>query len=108
VSDYFPGYKIINRGFGGSSMTDVFRYSYDIIIPCKPKQVVIYYGENDLAKPDSPAALEIFLRCTRLFGIIRTNLAEMRISFVFIKPSPVRAHIQTKVQAANKGIKAFI
>src|SRR4029077_10211202 len=26
VQDYFPGYTIINRGFGGSSIPDVIRY----------------------------------------------------------------------------------
>src|SRR5919202_6508982 len=49
VQDYFPGYKIINRGFGGSSLPDVIRYADDVIIPYQPKQVVIYCGDNDLA-----------------------------------------------------------
>lgn len=31
VQDYFPGYTIINRGFGGSSLPDVIRYADDII-----------------------------------------------------------------------------
>src|SRR5687768_111872 len=46
VQEYFPGYPIINRGFGGSTLPDVIRYSYDIILPYKPKQVLIYCGEN--------------------------------------------------------------
>src|SRR5829696_3884450 len=42
VQDYFPGYKIINRGFGGSSLPDLIRYADDIIFPYQPKQIVIY------------------------------------------------------------------
>src|SRR5690348_13960972 len=53
ISSYFPGYPIVNRGFGGSTLVDVIRYTYDIILPYQPKQVVIYCGENDLASADS-------------------------------------------------------
>src|ERR1700688_1161761 len=52
VSSYFPGYTIINRGFGGSSLPDVIRYADDIIIPYHPKQVVVYCGDNDFASND--------------------------------------------------------
>jgi len=49
VADYFPGYSIINRGFGGSTLVDVIRYADDVIFPYDAKQIVIYCGENDLA-----------------------------------------------------------
>ena len=47
VQDAFPGYTIINRGFGGSALPDLIRYTNDIIVPYKPKQIVIYCGDND-------------------------------------------------------------
>ncbi|MBL7727787.1 MAG: hypothetical protein JNM68_08880, partial [Dinghuibacter sp.] len=49
VHEYFPGKTIINRGFGGSSLTDLIRYAGDVIVPYNPKQIVIYCGENDFA-----------------------------------------------------------
>jgi len=108
VNDYFPGYPILNRGFGGSVLTDVIRYAYDLILPYKPKQVLIYCGENDLASSDSITAAEVVQRVKTLFGIIRQNLPNTVISYVSIKPSPVRAHIQPKVKEANKQIQAWI
>ena len=108
VNTAFPGYPIINRGFGGSILLDVIRYSYDVIIRYQPKQVVIYCGENDLAGADSITAAEVVLRVKTLFGIIRTNLPQATIDFVSIKPSPVRASIQGKVKVANKEIKDFL
>lgn len=108
VNNYFPGYTIINRGFGGSSLPDVIRYTYDIILPYQPKQVVIYCGENDLASADSTLAIEVLNRYKTLFNMIRINLPKTNIAFVSIKPSPVRASIQGKVKEANKLIKAFI
>jgi hypothetical protein len=108
INNYFPDYKIINRGFGGSILTDVIRYTYDIILPYKPKQVVIYCGENDLASADSTSAQEVFNRFKTLFGMVRANLPNTHIAFVSIKPSPSRASIQTKVKAANTFIKKYI
>jgi lysophospholipase L1-like esterase len=108
VGNYFPGYTIINRGFGGSSLPDVIRYTYEIVLPYQPKQVVIYCGENDLASSDSISAIEVFNRFKTFFGMIRTNLPSANIAFVSIKPSPSRATIQNKVKAANTFIKKYI
>ena len=104
----FPGYNILNRAFGGSTLVDVIRYAYDIILPYKPKQIVLYCGENDLASKDSIPASEAIKRVKTLFGIIRTNLPAATITYVSMKPSPVRAGIQDKVRLANKEIKAFL
>lgn len=108
VHDYFPDYTIINRGFGGSTLVDVIRYAYDIILPYQPKQVVIYCGENDLASQENISPEEMLLRVKTLFHIIRTNLPDATIDYVSIKPSPVRASIQNKVKIANAAIKAFL
>ena len=108
VNAYFPEYKIINRGFGGSTLEDVIRYTYDIIIPYHPKQVVIYCGENDLASADSISVKEVFNRFKTLFSMMRINLPNANIAYVSIKPSPVRASIQGKVKEVNKIIKAYL
>ena len=108
VNDYFPEYTIINRGFGGSTLLDVIRYAYDIILPYQPKQVLIYCGENDLASQENISPKEVLLRVNTLFNIIRTNLPDATIDYVSIKPSPVRASIQDRVKTANMEIKNFL
>ena len=45
VQDYFPGYKILNRAFGGSTLVDLIRFRYDVIYPYQPKQIIIYCVE---------------------------------------------------------------
>lgn len=107
VQDYFPGYNIVNRGFGGSQLTDVIRYFYDVILPYAPKQVVVYCGENDLASPATTAA-DVLLRFKTLFGMIRQNLPATTIDFISLKPSPSRSQYFSKFKEANAGIKAFI
>jgi lysophospholipase L1-like esterase len=108
VQEYFPGYTIVNRGFGGSQLTDVIRYAFDVILPYAPKQVVIYCGENDLAADSSLPASEVVRRFKTLFGIIRQNLPAATIDFVSMKPSPSRQHLFPKFLQANAQIKAFL
>ena len=108
VSSYFPGYTIINRGFGGSMFPDVIRYSNDIIIPYHPKQVVIYCGDNDLASSDAITADSVFERFRVLFQLIRTGLPDENIVYISIKPSPSRARLQEKMEKANLLIQTYL
>jgi len=108
VQDYFPGYTIINRGFGGSSLPDVIRYADDIIFPYQPKQVVIYCGENDLAASDTVSAATVVQRAETLVGMIRQKLGKVPLVFISLKPSPSRSRLLPKIKDANAQIKAFL
>lgn len=108
VDAYFPGYKIINRGFGGSSLPDVIRYVSDIIYPYHPKQVVIYCGENDLAASDTVSAEIVVRRFRELFSMIRSQLGDVNVTYVSVKPSPSRSHLMPKMMEANDGIEKFL
>jgi lysophospholipase L1-like esterase len=108
VQEYFPGYPIINRGFGGSTLQDVIRYANDIIIPYHAKQIVIYCGENDLASSDTVTATMVFERFKKLFDIIRTNNSSVAIAFVSLKPSPSRESLWPKMVKSNELIKIFL
>jgi lysophospholipase L1-like esterase len=109
VQDSFPGYKIVNRAFGGSTLPDVIRYANDIIIPYKPKQVVIYCGDNDLATKDTTINGDsVTNRFITLFNIIRNKLPNTSIVYVSIKPSPSRQHLMPKIEAANNQIRDFL
>lgn len=108
VQSYFPGYPIINRGFGGSSLPDVIRYANDIIFPYHPKEIVIYCGENDFAGDDNLTAQAVVDRYKTLYGMIRAKMKTVPVVFISIKPSPSRRKYWTKMIEANKEIKAYI
>jgi len=107
VKDYFPGYTIINRGFGGSALPDQIRYAGDIIFPYQPKQIVIYCGENDLASSDTVTAKMLFERFTQLYGLIREK-TEAPVAYISMKPSPSRRRLFEKMREANSLIRDFI
>ncbi len=108
VQDYFPGYTIINRGFGGSSFPDLIRYEDDIIVPYKPKQILIYCGDNDLASSDTVTAEMVFERFKILFSDIRSKLGKVPVAYVAIKPSPSRERLMPKMLQANMLIKEYL
>jgi lysophospholipase L1-like esterase len=108
VQDYFPGYTIINRGFGGSSITDLIRYANYIIFPYHPKQVVIYCGDNDFASSDSITSEIVNNRFVQLFDLIRNKMPDVKITYVSIKPCPSRWHLKEKFISSNKFIRKFL
>lgn len=107
VRDYFPGYPIINRGFGGSTLVDAIEYANDVVIPYHPKQVVIYSGENDVAT-GTVSAGEVFNRFKKFYRIIRDSLPETNIVYVSMKPSPSRKQFMPVMDSANNQIKNFL
>ncbi|MBC7888154.1 MAG: G-D-S-L family lipolytic protein [Ferruginibacter sp.] len=108
MQDYFPAHKIINRGFGGSSLPDVIRYANDIIFPYHPKQIIIYCGENDLAGADSVTSKIVFNRFRQLFQLIRNRMPLVSIAYVSMKPSPSREKLWPKMVEGNSLIKNYL
>ena len=108
VQDYFPGYPMLNRAFGGSTLPDVIRYVDDVVFPYDPKQIIIYCGENDIASSDTITAQIVLQRFRQLFFLIRDKLKKVPLAFVSIKPSPSRWKLEPKFLEANKLIKQFL
>lgn len=96
---------VINRGFGGSQAEHVLHYLDEIVLSYRPKAIVFYEGDNDLAAGVSP---EAFLARCRVFAEkVHSSLPETRIYFLSIKPSGLRYHIWPKMQQANQLLQTF-
>ena len=109
ISNYFPGYPIINRGFGGSSLTDIIHFNQETILKYQPKQIYIYCGENDIAASDTISPQIVFERFKTLHSIIRTHLGNnIPVMYVSIKPSVARWSMEDKFVTANSLIRNFI
>ena len=109
INQYFPGYPIINRGFGGSNLLDVIQYVNETVLKYNPKQVVIYCGENDLASSDTVSPEIVLDRFSVLFNLIRQPLGnKTNITFISIKPSVSRWRLENKIIEANTLIANFI
>jgi lysophospholipase L1-like esterase len=108
VQNYFPDYKILNRGFGGSSLTNLIFYADDVIFKYEPKQIIIYCGENDFAGNDSLYPAQVAERFYTLFNMIREKFKKVPIAYISMKPSPSRQHLMAKFNVTNVMIKNFL
>jgi lysophospholipase L1-like esterase len=108
LQQYFPGYPILNRAFGGSSLSDVIRYREAVIFPYNPKQIIIYCGENDFTGSDTVTVSTVVQHFRELFGYIRSQYPKIPVVYISMKPSPSRRHLLPKYIAANNDIRNFL
>lgn len=109
VNDYFPDRNIINRGFGGSTLLDLIYIYRDIVPIYKPKQIVIYCGENDLAFDESLSSCEVLSRFKVLYHMIRVDFGDdVLVSYISMKPSPARVRLVDRFKEADILIKDFL
>ncbi len=107
VQEMFPKHTILNRGFGGSNLVDLQYYLNDIVFPYQPKQIIVYSGENDIAAGDVSAS-DVLQRFDTVFQSIRTQLPNVPVVFVSIKPSPSRKQFMPVMQEANALIRDYL
>ena len=102
LSADFPEQNTLNRGFGGSHISDVLHY-FDILIPPhKPSVIVLYCGENDLwSGKSSQQVVEDFKVFVKRVGKI---LPKTRIHYLACKPSPKRMQKWAIYQQCNRMI----
>lgn len=106
LNEHFPDKETINRGFGGSQTDEVHYYAYRMLYPYKPRQVVIYVGDNDLSAGKSTTKVVNDLK--DFFNDIRYQLPNAKISFLAIKPSPSRWHLIDSVKKTNTNVKSYL
>jgi lysophospholipase L1-like esterase len=97
---------VLNRGFGGSVLSDVLVFANRIVVPYKPRVVVLYAGDNDLAAGRTPA--QVFADFKEFVAIVHRDLPNTRVAFIAIKPSILRENIIDKIRATNQLIRDYI
>lgn len=100
-----PG-GIVNRGFGGSTLADCALFARDLVVRYKPRQVVLYAGDNDLAEGRTP--LQVLDSFARFANTVRAELPDARISFISVKPSPSREQLMPQIRETNHVISAYL
>ena len=101
----FPGINLLNRGFGGSHMSDLLYYADTLILQYKPSKVFIYEGDNDIAAGKSPE--EILAGAAKLTDRIRMELPKTKIIFISAKPSIARWSMRDNFIRFNRLLEEF-
>lgn len=96
---------IVKRGFGGSRLQDTTDHLQRLVLPYKPRVVVVYAGDNDLAEGRSPK--QVLQSFADFVAGVHAELPATRIAFVSIKPSPLRERLMRSAEETNSLIAAY-
>ncbi len=101
----FPGMPLINRGFGGSQMSDLVHYVQETVLRYSPRTVVVYEGDNDTSVgKQSPQILADY---QEFVEAVLEAQPSTRIVIMSIKPSLARWDVWDEMQASNAAIEAY-
>ncbi len=101
----FPDKPVINRGFGGSELSDVIHFYGSVIKPYSPAQIFLYAGDNDVERGKS--AQQVFDDYTELVTLITADFPGAPIVFISIKPSKARWSKWPIMVEANELVRAY-
>ncbi|MFH1718486.1 MAG: GDSL-type esterase/lipase family protein [Planctomycetota bacterium] len=101
----FEGLPVINRGFGGSQISEVNYYAGRIVLRYEPEVIVFYAGDNDIAAGKN--AQQVFDDYKKFLTLVHDKLPATRIIFVGIKPSRSRWSLWPVMNEANTMIKNY-
>ncbi|MGD9634253.1 MAG: SGNH/GDSL hydrolase family protein [Pirellulales bacterium] len=106
TAEAFPEFSVINRGFGGSHASDVVHFTPRIVLKYKPRLIVYYAGDNDIADGKTPEQVADDFR--KFVELVQEKLPSTEIIYLPIKPSLARWKLWPKMQEANTLVKQFI
>ena len=95
----FPNLDALNRGFGGSELSDSVDAFERIVAPYAPRTIVMYAGDNDISHDKTPITV---YRDFQAFVVkMREQLPQTRLIYIAIKPSLKRWKLIHRIRAAN-------
>lgn len=104
TQESFPDLKVVNRGFGGSAIADAVKYADRIVLPPKPRLVLLFAGGNDINSGKTPE--QVFEDYKAFVKKVHDALPRTRVLFLSLFPNVARAAQDEKCRALNALIEA--
>jgi lysophospholipase L1-like esterase len=98
ADDFDP--RVLNLGFGGSTLEACDYFFSRLITPVNPRSILLYAGDNDLGDGREPEQILGWFRS--LADKVERSLGAIPLGFVSVKPSPVRYSIIQRIRRLNE------
>ena len=102
----FPEYKVLNRGFGDCQIADCTHFADRIVIPYRPRLIILRAGGNDIQAGKTPEQVRSDFRA--FVEKVRAKLPKVRIAYMTINATPARWGNVEREKRANQLIKDCI
>lgn len=108
LKEDFAPLSVINHGFGAATFPEMTYYAERMLVPYKPKTIVLYC-ENDLfmGKPQRTSE-QVFDNFAELATLIQNRLPKTKVYYISMKPSISRKTDWAKVAKADAMIEDYI
>lgn len=106
LAEDFSEWPVINHGFGGSHLSDVAFYVDRLVVPFKPRAVVISAGVNDIHAGRTPD--EVFGSATDAVARIQSALPGVPVVFAGLLPAPSRVGELGRQREVNRQISTWM
>jgi lysophospholipase L1-like esterase len=97
---------VSNRAFGGSTLAACAYFFERLVVPCAPRSLVCYAGDNDLGDGQPPHAVITSFRA--LLDQVDRRIGPIPVAFLAIKPSPARWNLRPQILAVNEGVRQVL
>jgi lysophospholipase L1-like esterase len=97
ADDFDP--RVLNLGFGGSTLAACDHFFARLIPPVNPRSLLLYAGDNDLGDGRDPESILGSFRS--LADKVERSLGAIPLGFVSVKPSPARYSIIDRIRRLN-------
>ena len=105
TAEYFPDIPSVNRGFGGSHISDVIYFINETVLKFKPKVIVFYAGDNDIHFGKTSQI--VFEDYVNFVEKVHEHLPDTKIMFIPIKPSPNRWYLWHEMEKTNHMVRRY-
>ncbi len=96
---------VVPRGFGGSTMRDLLYYIDRVAVAYKPRAILIYEGDNDIAGDPPATKDEILADLRQVISRVHAKLPQARIYVLSVKPSVLRRALWPKAREVNEAYR---
>jgi lysophospholipase L1-like esterase len=104
AEDFSPHY-VLNRAVGGSHLRHVRRFADRVIVPYRPRMIVLYAGDNDVGTGRTPD--QVLAHFDALVKRVHEELPCVTIAFISIKPSLARRGLLARIKETNKKVERY-
>ena len=94
------GYLVINRGFGGSQMSDAVYYFDRVVVPLAPALILLYEGDNDLSNGKKTPE-QVYADFQQFMQLIKQKLPNTRVAIYSLRPSLARENLMPQQRQLN-------
>ena len=98
----FRQVRALNLAFGGSTLEACAWFFERVVVPCHPRAIVCYAGDNDLGDGRTPDDVVASFR--KLLAKVDAFFPDIPFTMLSIKPSPARWYLKEQILRTNQAI----